>query len=118
MITPLAPAAPYIAVAEASFNTSILSTSLGERKLAFVPTCTPSTTYNGLALPFIVATPRIRMAAFASGAPSCEVTITPAAAPCNPCKMFVGAFFIISSLLLKQQIRKYRSSFEYHNQPQ
>jgi hypothetical protein len=47
----------------------------------------------------MVATPRIRTAALASGAPSCAVTITPAADPFMPSAMFTGAFLIISSAL-------------------
>ena len=57
-----------MAAAEASFKTSIDSMSLLFRKLMFVPTGMPSTTYKG-SVPFTVVTPRIRTFGCAPGPP-------------------------------------------------
>ena len=82
-ITPLDAREPYIARAEASFNTSIDSISPGFISIRLAPFVTPSTTTNGSLFP-IVLTPRIRIFAFDPASPL-VVTITPAIFPCIAC---------------------------------
>ena len=60
MMTPLAPLAPNTAVAEASFRTEMLATSLGS--MVEKSRSTPSTSTSGLEL-LKLETPRIRISA-------------------------------------------------------
>ena len=92
-ITPLAPLEPYIAVADASFKTVILSISAGliEFKAFLEPPTppsfngTPSTTINGEFVKDKDPKPRILMAWPSPGAPLPEVTETPASFPDISC---------------------------------
>ena len=93
IITPLAPRDPYIAVAEASFKTTILSISLGLIKFnGFLDPPTPpsfngipSTTKRGLLDRLNDPLPRILIICPSPGAPLPEVTETPAILPIINC---------------------------------
>ena len=78
--TPLAPLAPYIAVAEASLSTSI--DSISEDEISEILSIgNPSTMNRGLLSCVIEPPPRTRICTSASGAPSATVTCTPAIRP-------------------------------------
>src|SRR5690606_39255398 len=82
--TPFAPLDPYMAVAEASFKTSLLSISVLVRMVGLFPKIgKPSTTSRGSLLPWIELDPLIRTFNPAPGAPVVGVTCTPAARPDN-----------------------------------
>ena len=79
--TPFAALDPYIAVADASFNTDTEAISPGLREL-ILPVIIPSITYNGPAL-LNVPVPLIVITEPAPGAPPCACTLTPAILPCR-----------------------------------
>ena len=81
--TPLAALVPYIAEAEASFNTSMDSILFGFTSLRFPPG-TPSMIIKGSAL-LRVPVPLILIDPWFPGAPPFLTTLTPAALPCNAC---------------------------------
>ena len=106
-ITPLAPLAPYTAVAAASLSTSIFSISLGFKKLMELCDCPeapfpcasvigsigiPSITYKGWVPPSIELVPRIEMPIPPPGSELSLIT-TPATCPCNICSIEVVLFF-------------------------
>ena len=75
-ITPPAPLDPYIAVAEASFKTSIDSISLG-CTLDILPPCIPSIIISGSLAALIELTPRIRIDTLEFGEASLLTISTP-----------------------------------------
>ena len=85
IITPLAPRDPYIALADASLSTSILTISAGFIcfRSPASPKGNPSTTTRGALDPFNELPPRIRTVDDAPG--SCDelTTCKPAARPCS-----------------------------------
>ena len=94
MITPLDAREPYIAVEEASFNTVMLSMSLGliilRKLLEFpeIPPCsngTPSRTISGSLLAFNDAPPRIRIVLPAVAEPLFDIICTPEILPLISC---------------------------------
>ena len=106
-----------MAVADASFNTSIDSISLGFKNARAFSVCfssppkdsgvvplllllngTPSITYKGSVPPKNELEPRILILRPAPGAPSFCVTFTPASLPCMACKILPGLSRIMSSL--------------------
>ena len=93
-ITPLEPLEPYIAVADASFNTDIYSISFEfSAAKSAEETGTPSITNSGSLPADIELVPRILILALAPGRPVAAVTCTPAALPCNAWStLFTGTF--------------------------
>src|SRR5690606_35664725 len=90
--TPFAPRAPYIAVDEASFKTSIDSISVTAISL-ILSTIKPSTIYNGELSWVIEPPPRTRTTISAPGAPSTVVTWTPGNRPVKAsATLITGAF--------------------------
>ena len=71
-----------MAAAEASFNTSMRSMSLGF-SIGIDSLGTPSTTYNGVLLPVMDAIPRTRTLGCSPGVPLAEATFTPGVRPCS-----------------------------------
>src|SRR5690554_1391248 len=95
--TPLAPLDPYIAVAEASFSTSMLSISVLFKTVGLLPKIgKPSTTYSGSLLPCMELAPRIRTFKPAPGAPVVGETCTPAARPDKDWRTLVDGKALIS----------------------
>ena len=83
-----------MAVAAASFNTSIFWMSCGEMVERPFSTCTPSTIYNGELSPVMDMPPRTRTRTSASGLPSAVVAVTPANLPFNASAAeFIGISF-------------------------
>ena len=83
-ITPLAPRAPQIAVAEASFKIEKLSiVSAGILFRSDAEISTSSSIIRGVARPPNVPIPRMQKAAASPGAPLLVVEITPASLPAN-----------------------------------
>ena len=91
--TPFAAAEPYNADADASLSTCIDSISAGLISATEV-NWIPSTTNKGSLEPKVLK-PRIRIFAPAPGTPE-EVTVTPAARPCNKLSMFGPGFAVMS----------------------
>src|SRR5262245_45211622 len=99
-ITPFAPLEPYIAVASASFKTSMLSISLGFivlNGLNGAPAAdgrgekleikgTPSTMYNGSLPLWMLFCPLNFTVVFNPGVPDVWDIYKPATLPSNPCK--------------------------------
>jgi len=79
-ITPFAPREPYIAVAEASFNTSIDAISEGFNELS-EPPIKPSITTNGPLSACIEFIPRTRIVEEEPGCPEEDTILTPAKRP-------------------------------------
>src|SRR5690606_19253987 len=99
MITPAAERAPYIAAADASFSTCILSISLG-LIVTFGSESIPSITYKGLAFPYRVLIPRMFTTAPCPGPPE-FLTTTPDDWPCsasgNDLATFVSVFLVFTT---------------------
>src|SRR5690606_15038836 len=86
-----------MAVAEASFKTSILSMSVLLSIVGLLPKMgKPSTTYNGSLLPWIELVPLIRTLRPAPGAPVVGLTCTPAARPDKDWSTLVDGNSLIS----------------------
>ena len=104
-MTPLEAREPYIAVAEASFSTSMLTISLGfidARGLEFPSSepeesiITPSITKIGWDVALRELVPRIRIVVLPPGVPVFACICTPAALPCNTWSTLVGTDFSIA----------------------
>src|SRR5690606_6748589 len=80
IITPLAPLEPYIAVDEASFNTSIDAISAGATS-EMEGTGNPSTINKGVLSPVMDPPPRTLIDISASGEPSVALICTPGSFP-------------------------------------
>ena len=106
--TPLAPREPYIAAAEASFNTSNRSTSA--MLMAFSPRSvgTPSMTTSGSQL-LIEPSPRILMLTLSPGFPA-SIICTPEIFPCTAAPMLLTDVLLIS-LLPSEATEPVRSLF-------
>ena len=86
MMTPLAPLAPNTAVAEASFSTEILATSLGS--MVEKSRSTPSTSTSGLEL-LKLDTPRMRISeSLSPGCPEVWSVVTPESLPARALVIF------------------------------